>query len=935
MWIIGGHTTGSGCLADVWCSADGLNWREARQTAEWTAREYHASVVFNGKMWVIGGYDYTGHYKNDVWSSTDGANWSLVTDSAPWFARAYHAAVVFNNKIWILGGCPSASGFGDVWYSSDGSTWTLATDSAGWSQRHSHSVAVFANKMWVIGGRDNSSNPLDEVWYSSDGAHWTEATDSAGWRPRSNHSSAVYANRLWVIGGVGEPSVLGGAWFSPDGVQWDSTTGNNSSCCQREGHTSVVHDNKLWLAAGDHPGGGLNDVWYSRGGIVLFSPVIGDAWAGGSDHLLRWRSLGPELVRHRLLLSTDHGGTYPDTIGSNVGPTESTFNWTVNRVHSTTCYFKIEMLNGSDSIFEEAQVGPFEIDSRPPAAVRDLDTTGFVMDSVSLRWTAPGDDSVTGRATEYDIRYAFAPINDSSWQYATQCTGEPTPDSAGTVQSYLVTNLQVNRRYYFALKTCDNVGNWSALSNTPSCSTFYYVLALSQYPMFRHDPMRNGRSQYNGAEDPGIRWSYVTGQSVLSSPVVASDTTTFVVSDNDTLYAFRDNGSVRWVRYLGIATEAAPAIAAPDRIYVADGYGNLWALHYDLTGVAWRCSTGVSIRSSPVIDSRGNIYVASGNRLTAVNPKGKVIWRHNLAGNMRSSAALFADSVLYVADDNGALNAIRLDGSDKWTMIAPSALYSTPLVNSRGTVYVGGCDGKLRAYDQAGVAKWYFTTGDSIVSSPGMDSNGRIFFGSCDSCVYAVEDSNTYAKLVWKYRTGGKVRSSPSIGAQGTVYIGSDDGYVYAFAGSDSTAIWTMLTGGPVRSSPAIGAQGTVYVGSNDGRLYAIGLAPEAIREQKRGGEVTNRIPSSEAFFPASPNPFSEAVSIAFGLPREAFVKVRIYSGSGRLVRTVLSGAQEAGYHSTRWNGTDDFGAPLSAGVYFCKLEANEHRIVQRLLKVR
>ena len=309
------------------------------------------------------------------------------------------------------------------------------------------------------------------------------------------------------------------------------------------------------------------------GGIVLLSPVIGDAWAGGSDHLVRWRSIGPELVRHRLLLSTDPGGAYLDTISSNVGPTESTFNWTVNRVHYMTCYFKIEMLNSSDSIFEEAQVGPFEVDSRPPAAVRDLDTTGFVMDSVTLRWHAPGDDSITGQATEYDIRYALGPINDSNWQYATQFSGEPTPGASGAAQSYLVTNLQVNRRYYFALKTRDNVGNWSALSNTPSCTTYLLCAGAIPIPDVPPRPDAQWRKSILRSRGPHHQVVIQHEGAVISSPVVADDTTTYVVSERDTMYAIGNSGLVLRRRYLGFAnaTEASPVVAAPDRVYLADG----------------------------------------------------------------------------------------------------------------------------------------------------------------------------------------------------------------------------------------------------------------------------------------------------------------------------------------------------------------------------
>jgi len=44
---------------------DGVNWTQATATAGWSARRYHTSVVFDGKMWVIGGYSTA--TLRDVW----------------------------------------------------------------------------------------------------------------------------------------------------------------------------------------------------------------------------------------------------------------------------------------------------------------------------------------------------------------------------------------------------------------------------------------------------------------------------------------------------------------------------------------------------------------------------------------------------------------------------------------------------------------------------------------------------------------------------------------------------------------------------------------------------------------------------------------------------------------------------------------------------
>jgi len=110
-------------------------------------------------------------------------------------------------------------------------------------------------------------------------------------------------------------------------------------------------------------------------------------------------------------------------------------------------------------------------DTMPPAAVVNLAAGSPTSGSITLTWTAPGDDGSSGTASQYDIRYSTSAINESNWALVTQATGEPTPLLAGTAQSFVVTGLNPNTTYYFALKTADEVPNWSGISNSPSAKT--------------------------------------------------------------------------------------------------------------------------------------------------------------------------------------------------------------------------------------------------------------------------------------------------------------------------------------------------------------------------------------------------------------------------------------------------------------------------------
>ncbi len=271
IWVIGGYDP-TGFKRDVWFSTDGVTWTQATNSAGWSPRHKHSSVVFDNKIWVIGGYGIgSPYYKNDVWYSTDGVNWIQVTDSAGWSKRNDHSSVVFDNKIWVLGGYGSVGQplyKRDVWFSTDGVNWNRATDSTGWLGRHSHTSVVFDNKIWVIGGYCAVSGGIytNDVWYSTDGINWIQAADSAEWSARSEHTSVIFNNKMWVIAGQFGSTYNRDVWYSNDGTSWIQGTAN-AEWSPRTYHASEVFDDKMWVMGGydttfsNYQG----DVWYATG----------------------------------------------------------------------------------------------------------------------------------------------------------------------------------------------------------------------------------------------------------------------------------------------------------------------------------------------------------------------------------------------------------------------------------------------------------------------------------------------------------------------------------------------------------------------------------------------------------------------------------------------------------------------------------------------
>ena len=72
------------------------------------------------------------------------------------------------------------------------------------------------------------------------------------------------------------------------------------------------------------------------------------------------------------------------------------------------------------------------------------------------------------------------------------------------------------------------------------------------------------------------------------------------------------------------------------------------------------------------------------------------------------------------------------------------------------------------------------------------------------------------------------------------------------------------------------------------------------------------------------PNPFNPITSFRYELPEKSHVTIEIYDMLGREVRTLVNTTQDAGFNSVIWNATNDYGKPVSAGIYLYQIKAGD-----------
>lgn len=136
-------------------------------------------------------------------------------------------------------------------------------------------------------------------------------------------------------------------------------------------------------------------------------------------------------------------------------------------------------------------------DSEPPEAITNLSATPHLL-SVTLEWTATGDDGTSGTALEYDVRYSTNPITESNWESALLVFGEPDPQPSGSAEKFTVQGLASGTTYYFAIRVSDGL-NWSPLSNVVQAGTDEGMIVFE-------DNMENGSNGWTVTGFPSSLW---------------------------------------------------------------------------------------------------------------------------------------------------------------------------------------------------------------------------------------------------------------------------------------------------------------------------------------------------------------------------------------------------------------------------------------------
>jgi gingipain R len=333
---------------------------------------------------------------------------------------------------------------------------------------------------------------------------------------------------------------------------------------------------------------------------------------------------------------------------------------------------------------------------------------------------------------------------------------------------------------------------------------------------------------------------------------------------------------------------------------------------------------GVGVRNAYVNSSRGGAISADPGALHLVNCR----FESNESG--QAGGAIFCNGAL-VAEECGFFSSRAEEGGA--IDVSGSAVLSGCTMVANGEAVEGrSCwGGALRAEGDLSMTKC--TLWQNYASSSGAVELHGTFSATVDETIIS---STTYGSAVSIDDEGvGTVTLSccDLFGNDGGDWVGEIADQLgqrnnisldpeFCFASE-----WNFML---IPSSPC----GPRHYGCQEG----MGAWPVSMECEPSGSENETPIPEGYVLSVQTPCRAGEGARIQLGIPAAGtkdVVELRVQDLTGRMIRRIGLGHMPPGMHAVAWDGADDNGRQVPAGVYFCHLATGDRLIRQRLVMVR
>ncbi len=518
-------------------------------------------------------------------------------------------------------------------------------------------------------------------------------------------------------------------------------------------------------------------------------------------------------------------------------------------------------------------------DTVPPAAVTDLRAIDSTATSVTLAWTATGDNFWDGQADHYEIRYDTAPLTEDNFASAELAANIPEPAPSGELQQCTITGLQKNKTYYLALRAYDEANNQSGLSNLAHVATKEVRVATAL-------ELVSGCDQAGVVGTPLPQPIIVVVKDQEGSPFAAQPVK-FAIQTGEARFA---NDTTE----LHVNSDENGQAAAEVKLGTTPG-----AIAIEISAPGLQNSP-VSCNAMAHAGAVSELVQVSGDRqLLSVGKKSAPLVVR--ATDQYGNSIVQAPIAFEIIDGGGrfANNQISYIALTELNGAASAEILAGEIAGDTTTVTAG--------YDSAHAMRFLIFTAapDSLLAISGDNQTAPVRAQLAEPLVVRALDE------LGEPLGNIPILFSVSAGA-GVLENGQTTAQVMTDSSGTAAITWSL---GP---NPGLN-QLTASIESLPTTAIVFTATGEIVSSVK---EAAAALPKEFALLPNSPNPFNPETMIHFALPEAAEVTLVLYDANGRRVRSLMSAALNAGAHQVRWDGRAANGRALDSGVYFCRMRA-------------
>jgi Tol biopolymer transport system component len=312
-----------------------------------------------------------------------------------------------------------------------------------------------------------------------------------------------------------------------------------------------------------------------------------------------------------------------------------------------------------------------------------------------------------------------------------------------------------------------------------------------------------------------------------------------------------------------------------------------------------------------------------------------------LAGADGGNDASWSSNGQYIAFDRGPVGdpniyIVPANGGTR-TLIRTNAVDAEWSNDSNRLVFTDITDGSLRTVDLSDGSE---TVVVFFGNNPSWSPNGKYI---------AYSDGNKIFKIL--VNQSGEPQDDPVLLTNDATGVfnqqpsWSNNSKILVFHSNRESAevdLWTISASGGTPSLltglPDYGDYDPSYSKNGKYVVYA-GFTNVVPSVPKINGTTVSTndisVPTQYSLDQNFPNPFNPTTQIRFGIPEASNITLKVYNNVGQLVKTLVDGNMNEGYHQVTWDATDNNGNKLSSGVYFYRITTVTFNQVNKMLLLK